>query len=159
MSNHSNLARLFESGCRGELATASTNRRYYWYASSTVGRLGTACCADGLQTWCHRSDAAALLKSSGTTVQPPVLTSAHSNQYSSMGNARAAESRRRHASKHPLVDFGERIPRDRTSRWAWSVVRASDRSSCVASKGAKPYKPGHSSLQGPRENWVQTERT
>jgi hypothetical protein len=51
---------------------------------------------------------------------PPFLTSAHSNHYSSMRIARAAESRRSHASKHPLVDSVERTPRDRTSRRAWS---------------------------------------
>ena len=29
----------------------------------------------------------------------------------------------------------------------------------VASKGAEPFEPGHASLQGPRGNCVQTERT
>ena len=29
----------------------------------------------------------------------------------------------------------------------------------VASKGAEPFEPGNSSLQGPRGNWVRTERT
>jgi hypothetical protein len=41
-------------------------------------------------------------------------------------------------------------PRNHTSRRAWSVTRASDQSSCVASKGAKPFKLGRSSLHGPR---------
>jgi hypothetical protein len=41
-------------------------------------------------------------------------------------------------------------PRNHTSRRAWSVTRASDQSSCVASKGAKPFKLGSSSLHGPR---------
>ena len=50
-------------------------------------------------------------------------------------------------------------PRNHTSRRAWSVTRASDQSSCVASKGAKPFKLGRSSLHGPRRNWARTERT
>ena len=40
-----------------------------------------------------------------------------------------------------------------------SLWSTSDQSSCVASKGAKPFKPGHSSLQGPRGNWIRAERT
>ena len=76
--------------------------------------------------------AATLPKTSGTTVQPPVLTSAHSNQNSSMGIARAAKSRRRHGNGqigHALVIFyGINIARSHLTCTLSLVVRPSLRS-------------------------------
>ena len=52
-------------------------------------------------------------------------------------------------------EFREIAPHGELGR----VTRASDQSSCVRSEGAEPFKPGHSSLQGRRWNWIRAERT